>query len=562
MNNNNNYKGKVKNKIRIIPLGGLGEIGKNITAIEYKDEIVVIDCGISFPDADMYGVDLVIPDVTYLIENRDRVKGIFLTHGHEDHIGALPYILKQINIPVYGTRLTLGLVEYKLQEHGIVADCTLNVVKPGDIVKLEKLSVEFIRVSHSIADACSIAIHTPIGRIIHTGDFKIDYTPIDGEVIDLERFAKLGGQGVLLLMADSTNVERTGFTISEKVIGESLNKLFQKADGRIIVASFASNIHRIQQIANASISNGRKIAFSGRSMERISQVAMDLGYLHIPQESIITVAEIHNYPDEKVTIVTTGSQGEPLAALTRMASSSHRSIEIQKGDLIIISASPIPGNEKFIYNVINELFKKGANVIYNTTEEIHVSGHACQEELKLIHTLVRPKFFMPVHGEYRHLKQHAQLAEKMGMNPDNIFIGETGQILEVSQNECKFAGRVQTGAIMVDGLGVGDVGNIVLRDRKHLAEEGILTVVVTIERETYSILAGPDIITRGFVYMKESNELINEARDIVRKELEQCLDNKIKEWAVIKSCVRNALGQFLYIKTKRRPIIIPIIMEI
>ena len=560
--NNNNYKSKVKNKIRIIPLGGLGEIGKNITAIEYKDEIVVIDCGISFPDADMYGVDLVIPDVTYLLENRDKVKGIFLTHGHEDHIGALPYILKQINIPVYGTRLTLGLVEAKLQEHGILADCTLNVVKPGDIVKLEKLSVEFIRVSHSIADACSICIHTPIGRIIHTGDFKIDYTPIDGEVIDLERFAKLGGQGVLLLMADSTNVERPGFTISEKVIGESLNKLFQKADGRIIVASFASNIHRIQQIANASILVGRKIAFSGRSMERISQVAMDLGYLHIPVEAIITVAEIHNYPDEKVTIVTTGSQGEPLAALTRMASSSHRSIEIQKGDLIIISASPIPGNEKFIYNVINELFKRGANVIYNTTEEIHVSGHACQEELKLMHTLIRPKFFMPVHGEYRHLKQHAQLAEKIGMNPDNIFIGETGQILEVSQNECKFAGRVQTGAIMVDGLGVGDVGNIVLRDRKHLAEEGILTVVVTIERETYSILAGPDIITRGFVYMKESNELINEARDIVRKELEQCLDNKIKEWAVIKSCVRNALGQFLYIKTKRRPIIIPIIMEI
>ncbi|WP_264174310.1 ribonuclease J [Clostridium tagluense] len=559
---NNNYKSKVKNKIRIIPLGGLGEIGKNITAIEYKDEIVVIDCGISFPDADMYGVDLVIPDVTYLLENRDKVKGIFLTHGHEDHIGALPYILKQINVPVYGTRLTLGLVENKLQEHGIMADCTLNVVKPGDIVKLEKLSVEFIRVSHSIADACSIAIHTPIGRIIHTGDFKIDYTPIDGQVIDLERFAKLGGQGVLLLMADSTNVERTGFTISEKVIGESLNKLFQKADGRIIVASFASNIHRIQQIANASISVGRKIAFSGRSMERISQVAMDLGYLHIPEESIITVAEIHNYPDEKVTIVTTGSQGEPLAALTRMASSTHRSIEIQKGDLIIISASPIPGNEKFIYNVINELFKKGANVIYNTTEEIHVSGHACQEELKLIHTLVRPKFFMPVHGEYRHLKQHAQLAEKIGMDPANIFIGETGQILEVSQNECKFAGRVQTGAIMVDGLGVGDVGNIVLRDRKHLAEEGILTVVVTIERESYSILAGPDIITRGFVYMKESNELINEARDIVRKELEQCLNNKIKEWAVIKSCIRNALGQFLYIKTKRRPIIIPIIMEI
>jgi len=558
----NNYKKKVRNKIRIIPLGGLGEIGKNITVIEYKDEIVVIDCGISFPDADMYGVDLVIPDVTYLIENRDKVKGIFLTHGHEDHIGALPYILKQINVPVYGTQLTLGIVEGKLQEHGILAGCTLNVVKSGDIIKLDKLSVEFIRVNHSIADACSICIHTPIGRIIDTGDFKIDYTPIDGAIIDLERFAKLGGQGVLLLMCDSTNVERPGFNISEKVVGENLTKLFYNVKGRIIVASFASNVHRVQLIANASILNGRKIAFSGRSMEKISQVAMELGYLHIPQESIITVAELHNYPDDKVTIITTGSQGEPLAALTRMALSNHRNIQIQKGDLIILSASPIPGNEESIYNVINELFKKGATVIYNTTEDIHVSGHACQEELKLMHTLIRPKFFMPVHGEYRHLKQHAQLAEKMGMDPANIFLGETGQILEVSQNECTLAGRVQTGAIMVDGLGVGDVGNIVLRDRKHLAEEGILTVVVTIERETYSILSGPDIITRGFVYMKESNELINEAKDIVRKELEQCLDNKVKEWVVIKSRMRNALAEFLYLKTKRRPMIIPIIMEI
>ena len=559
---NNNYKNKPKNKIRIIPLGGLGEIGKNITAIEYKDEIIVIDCGISFPEVDMYGVDLVIPDITYLLDNKEKVKGIFLTHGHEDHIGALPYVLKQINIPVYGTRLTLGLVQNKLEEHGIISDCTLKVVKPSDIIKLEKLSVEFIRVSHSIADACAIAIHTPIGRIVHTGDFKIDYTPIDGEVMDLERFAKLGSQGVLLLMADSTNVERPGFTISEKVIGESLNKIFYKAEGRVIVASFASNIHRMQQIANASVMHGRKIAFSGRSMERISEVAMELGYLHIPAEAIIKVSEIHNYPDEKVTIITTGSQGEPMSALTRMASATHRSIEIQKGDLIIISASPIPGNQKLIYKVINELFKKGANVIYDTTEEIHVSGHACQEELKLIHTLVRPKYFMPVHGEFRHLRQHGLLAEKIGMDPANIFIAETGQILEVAPSEGRISGRVQTGAIMVDGLGVGDVGNIVLRDRKHLAEEGILTVVVTIERETYSIVAGPDIITRGFVYMKESNELITEAREIVRKELEKCLDNKIKEWAVIKSSIRNALGQFLYVKTKRRPIIIPIIMEI
>ncbi|MCB2293477.1 ribonuclease J [Clostridium algoriphilum] len=560
MNNNNKRKGK--NKIKIIPIGGLGEIGKNITVIEYKDEIVVIDCGISFPDSDMYGVDLVIPDVTYLIENKDKVKGIFLTHGHEDHIGALPYILKQINVPVYGAQLTLGLVEKKLQEHGILEECTLNVVNPGDVIKLDKLSVEFIRVNHSIADACAIAIHTPIGRIVHTGDFKIDYTPVDGKIIDLERFAKLGNQGVLLLMADSTNVERPGFNISEKAVGESLNKLFYKVKGRIIVASFASNIHRLQLIANASIRNGRKVAFSGRSMDRISEVAIELGYLNIPEDDIITVAELHNYPDDKVTIITTGSQGEPLAALTRMASSTHRSIQLQEGDLIILSSSPIPGNEKLIYHVINELFKKGVNVIYNTTDDIHVSGHACQEELKLMHTLVRPKYFMPVHGEYRHLKQHAQLAEELGMNCENIFIGDTGQILEVSQNECKLAGRVKTGAIMVDGLGIGDVGNIVLKDRKHLAEEGILTVVVTIQRETYSILAGPDIITRGFIYMKESNELIYEARDIVRKELERCLNNKIKEWSVIKSNIRNALGQFIYIKTKRRPIIIPIIMEI
>jgi len=559
---NNNYKKKVRNKIKIIPLGGLGEIGKNITVIEYKDEIVVIDCGISFPDADMYGVDLVIPDVTYLIENKDKVKGIFLTHGHEDHIGALPYVLKQINIPVYGTEFTLGIVENKLQEHGILEDCNLNVVKSGDIIKLDLLSVEFIRVGHSIADACAICIHTPIGRVIETGDFKIDFTPVDGKVIDLERFAKLGNQGVLLLMCDSTNVERPGVNISEKVVGETLNELFFNVKNRIIVATFASNIHRVQQIANAAILNGRKIAFSGRSMEKISAIAIELGYLEIAEENIITVAELKNYPDNKVTIVTTGSQGEQLAALTRMAFGTHRSIQIQNDDLVILSASPIPGNEKAIYNVINELFKRGANVIYNTTEDIHVSGHACQEDLKLMHTLVKPKFFMPVHGEYRHLMQHAQLAEKLGMDPQNIFIGETGQILEVTQKECTLVGKVKTGAIMVDGLGVGDVGNVVLRDRKHLAEEGIVTVVVTIKRETFSILAGPDIITRGFVYMKESNALIYEAREIVTKELKDCLENEIKEWSVIKARIKNALAEFLYIKTKRRPMIIPIIMEI
>jgi ribonuclease J len=555
-------KSKVKNKIKIIPLGGLGEIGKNITVIEYKDEIIVIDCGISFPGADMYGVDLVIPDATYLVENKDKVKGFFLTHGHEDHIGALPYILKQINVPVYGTCLTLGLVKNKLEEHNILSDCELNVVKPGSVIKVGDISVEFIRNSHSIADSCSLAIHTPIGRIVHTGDFKIDYTPIDGEIMDLERFARLGKQGVLLLLADSTNVERPGYTISEKVIGESLNRIFDKADGRVIVATFATNIHRLQQIANSAILHGRKIAFSGRSMERISKVAMELGYLHIPEGTIIEIDQIHKYPSEKITVMTTGSQGEPMSALTRIAAGTHRSIQITKGDLVIISASPIPGNEKCISNVINELFKRGAEVIYDALEEVHVSGHACQEELKLIHTLVKPKYFMPVHGEYRHLIQHGMLAEKLGMDRSNIFIGETGQVLEINSKEARVAGKVQTGSIMVDGLGVGDVGNIVLRDRRLLSQDGILTVVVTIEKASYSIAAGPDIITRGFVYVKESDGLIYEARDIVRSEVEKCLDNKTINWIAMKTSIRNSLGQFLYAKTKRRPIIMPIIMEV
>ncbi|MEG0773074.1 ribonuclease J [Clostridium sp.] len=555
-------KSKVKNKIKIIPLGGLGEIGKNITVIEYKEEIIVIDCGISFPGADMYGVDLVIPDATYLVENKDKVKGFFLTHGHEDHIGALPYILKQINVPVYGTCLTLGLVKNKLEEHNILTDCELNVVKPGSVIKVGDISVEFIRNSHSIADSCSLAIHTPIGRIVHTGDFKIDYTPIDGEIMDLERFARLGKQGVLLLLADSTNVERPGYTLSEKVIGESLNRIFDKASGRVIVATFATNIHRLQEIANSAISHGRKIAFSGRSMERISKVAMELGYLHIPEGAIIEIDQIHKYPSEKITVMTTGSQGEPMSALTRIAAGTHRSIQITKGDLVIISASPIPGNEKCISNVINELFKRGAEVIYDALEEVHVSGHACQEELKLIHTLVKPKYFMPVHGEYRHLIQHGMLAERLGMDKANIFIGETGQVLEINSKEARVAGKVQTGSIMVDGLGVGDVGNIVLRDRRLLSQDGILTVVVTIEKASYSIAAGPDIITRGFVYVKESDGLIYEARDIVRSEVEKCLDNKTINWIAMKTSIRNSLGQFLYAKTKRRPIIMPIIMEV
>ncbi|WP_315118165.1 ribonuclease J [uncultured Clostridium sp.] len=553
---------KSESSIKIIPLGGLGEIGKNITAIEYKDEIIVIDCGISFPDEEMYGVDLVIPDISYLLENSNKVKGIFLTHGHEDHVGSLPYILKQLNVPVYGTRLTLGIVENKLKEHGIDSDCELNTVKVGDTIKAGELDIEFIRVTHSIADSCAMAIHTPVGIILHTGDFKIDYTPIDGAVMDLERISSLGKEGILLLMADSTNVERPGHTISEKAIGETLTRIFSNAIGRVIVATFASNIHRMQQIIDASLKYGRKVTFSGRSMENISQLAMELGYLHIPEGHIITVDEINNYPNEQITIITTGSQGEPMSALARIAFSTHRKIAIEPKDLFIISASPIPGNEKLISRVVNQLYKKGADVIYEDLEEVHVSGHAYQEELKLIHTLVHPKFFMPVHGEYRHLRHHANLAKKLGMEESDVFILETGEVLELSSEEAQISGRVPTGAVFVDGLGVGDVGNIVLRDRKHLAQDGMITIVATIERESYNIIAGPDIITRGFVYAKESEDLINESKEIVRRELENCLDNRIIEWYVLKANMKKSLEKFLYEKTKRRPIILPIIMEV
>ncbi|MBU3207437.1 ribonuclease J [Clostridium algidicarnis] len=552
----------MENSVKVIPLGGLGEIGKNITAIEYKDEIMVIDCGVSFPDEDMYGVDLVIPDVKYLVDNSEKVKGIFLTHGHEDHIGALPYILKQINVPVYGTNLTLGIVKNKLKEHNILSDCDLHVVEAGDIVELQDLKVEFIRNTHSIADSCCIAVHTPVGVIFHTGDFKIDFTPIDGLVMDLERISALGKQGVLLLLADSTNVERAGHTISEKAIGDTLTRILSNAKGRVIVATFASNIHRMQQIVNASIKFGRKVAFSGRSMENISELAMELGYLHIPEGQVITLDQMKKYPNEQVTIITTGSQGEPMAALTRIAFGTHRKIEIEPKDLFIISASPIPGNVKMINKVINQLFKKGAGVIYEDLEEVHVSGHAYRDELKLIHALIRPKYFMPVHGEYRHLRHHTKLAQGLGMDEKNTFILETGEVLEVSKKEAKISGKVHTGSVFVDGLGVGDVGNVVLRDRKYLSQDGMLTIVVTIEKESFSIIAGPDIITRGFVYVKESDALINEAKEIARRELENCLDNKVVEWYILKVNMKKAVEKFLYEKTKRRPIILPIIMEI
>lgn len=551
-----------KEHLRVIPLGGLGEIGKNITAIEYEDEIMVIDCGISFPDEDMYGIDLVIPDIKYLLDKKDKVKGLFLTHGHEDHIGAIPYILKQINMPIYGTKLTIGLVESKLKEHNMLSKSNLNSIVPGEIINLNKLSIEFIRVTHSIAESCALAIHTPIGIVLHTGDFKIDYTPIDGKVMDLNKIAQLGQEGILLLMADSTNVERAGHSLSEKIIGETLNRIISNAKGRVIIATFASNIHRMQQIADASMMCDRKIVFSGRSMENISSVAMELGYLHIPKESIIGIEDLNRYPSDKITIITTGSQGEPMAGLARIAYESHRHISIEKDDLFIISASPIPGNDKLVSRVINQLFRKGVDVIYEDLEEIHVSGHAYKEELKLIHTLSKPKYFMPVHGEYRHLKHHSDLALKLGMDKSNVFTLETGQVLEMSKDKAIANEKVHTGVVFVDGIGVGDVGNIVLRDRRDLAKDGMVTIVVVIDKQNYSIVSGPDIITRGFIYAKDSEDLINKIKDIAKEEIEDCLGNNILEWQVLKSRVRKSVDQLIYHKTKRRPSVFPIIMEV
>ena len=550
------------NSIKVIPLGGLDEIGKNITAFEYNNEIIVVDCGAAFPDTDMYGVDLIIPDISYLLTNSKKVKGIFLTHGHEDHIGALPYILKQLNVPIYGTSLTIVLVKAKLIEHDMLNDCTLNIVEDGEIVDIGKIKVEFIRATHSIAGACSLAIHTPLGIILHTGDFKIDYTPIDGRIMDLQRIGELGKEGILLLMADSTNVERKGHTISEKSIGETFMRIFNNVKGRIIVATFASNIHRMQQIIDASVNYGRKIVFSGRSMERISEVAKDLGYLHIPDGFTVSLDDIDKYENNKITIITTGSQGEPMAALARIAFSTHRKIKVEKNDMYIISASPIPGNGKMVSKVINELFKQGANVIYEDLEDVHVSGHAYREELKLIHTLAREKYFVPVHGEYRHLKHHKDLAKSLGIDGNNIFILQTGDVFKITEDGAKKEQRIRTGNVYVDGIGVGDVGNIVLRDRRNLAQDGMITIVVAIETDSHEIMAGPDIITRGFVYAKESEELIQEIKDISSEQVESCLDKNIFEWYVIKANIKQSVERLIYEKTKRRPSIFPVIMEI
>lgn len=548
--------------VKIIPLGGVGEIGKNITAIEVNNEIIVVDCGVAFPDEEMYGVDLIIPDITYLLQNKDKVKGFFITHGHEDHIGAIPYILKQLNVPIYGTKLALAIIENKLREHDLVETSNLISVDPGSKVELESVSVEFIQSTHSIAESCCLAIKTPVGVIFHTGDFKIDLTPIDDKVIDIDRISTIGKEGVILLMADSTNVERSGYTMSEKSIGNTFNRIFRGAKGRIIVATFASNIHRMQQIINASIENNRRVAFSGRSMENISKVAFDLGYLNIPEGMLIEIDDINNYSNENITIITTGSQGEPMAALARIAFGNHRKIKIESDDLFIISASPIPGNDKLISKVINQLFKKGVDVIYEDLEEVHVSGHAYREELKLMHRLIKPKYFMPVHGEYRHLKHHKDLAIGLGMESKDIFMLDRGEVLEINDSSARISGKVTTGTVLVDGLGVGDVGTLVLRDRKHLAQDGLVNIVVTIEKESYSIIAGPDIITRGFVYVKESEDLIKELKQIATDELQNCLDDKILEWYLIKTNVKKALERYIYDKTKRRPTIIPIIMEI
>ena len=551
-----------KAKVKIIPLGGVNEIGKNLTAIEYKNDIVVIDCGLKFPDEDMFGIDLVIPDITYLIKNKEKVSGIFLTHGHEDHIGALPYVLKQLNVPVYGTKLTLGIVETKLKEHGLLSSTELIRVKPRDVIRLNSVSVEFIKTNHSIADSVAIAVHTPLGVVLHTGDFKIDYTPIDGELMDFARFAELGKKGVLVMMADSTNVEKQGYTKSERIVGESLTIIFGKTKGRIIIATFASNIHRIQQIIDAATVYGRKVAVSGRSMENIINVAIELGYIEVAENTLVPIDAINKYNNDQIVIITTGSQGEPMSALSRMASAEHKKVNIVEGDTIIISATPIPGNEKLVSKIVNQLFKKGAEVIYGSAENIHVSGHACQEELKLMQTLIKPKNFIPVHGEYRHLKQHGELAIKLGLNPKNVVIPEVGNIIEVNRSGIRKSGTVISGQIFVDGLGVGDVGNIVLRDRKHLSQDGILTVVVTLSKDNKTIVAGPDIISRGFVYVRESEGLIDEAREIVRNTLLECEEKNITDWATLKSNVRDELRSYLYEKTKRKPMILPIIMEI
>ena len=547
-------------KLKVIPLGGLEQIGMNITVFEYGETIIVVDCGLAFPEDDMLGIDLVIPDISYLKDNIDRVRAFIITHGHEDHIGALPYVLREINVPVYGTRLTMALIESKLREHNLLELTERHVVRFLDKVTLGDLTVEFIKTNHSIADACALAIHSPVGVIVHTGDFKVDYTPVYGDAIDLVRFAELGSRGVLALMCDSTNAERPGFTNSEKTVGKTFDSIFSDyASSRILVATFASNVDRVQQIINSAYKYGRKVVIEGRSMINIIETARELGYISIPENTLIDVEMLSSYPSEKTVIITTGSQGENMAALNRIATNIHKKISISPGDVVIFSSNPIPGNEKPVSKVINELSAKGADVIFQDT---HVSGHACEEEIKLIYTLVKPRYSIPVHGEFRHLKAQAKIAESLGMKREDIFVLNSGQVLEFDEKGARINGEVKTGAVFVDGLGVGDVGNVVLRDRQHLAEDGIMIIVLTLEKDSARLLAGPDIVSRGFVYVRESDEIMEEARWLVEKELVRLLEKEVTDWGRLKSAMKDALSGYIWKKMKRRPMILPIIMEV
>ncbi|MCI9174763.1 MAG: ribonuclease J [Lachnospiraceae bacterium] len=547
-------------KLKIIPLGGLEQIGMNITAFEYEDSIIVVDCGLAFPEDDMLGIDLVIPDTTYLKNNIEKVKGFFITHGHEDHIGAIPYVLRDINVPIYATKLTIGIIDNKLKEHNMLSKVKRKVVKYGQHINLGCFRVEFIKTNHSIQDAAALAIYSPAGIVVHTGDFKVDYTPVFGDAIDLQRFGEIGKKGVLALMCDSTNSERPGFTNSERTVGKTFDNIFaDHPNTRIIIATFASNVDRVQQIINSAYKFGRKVVVEGRSMVNIISTATELGYLQIPENTLIDIEQLKNYPDEQTVLITTGSQGESMAALSRMAASLHKKITIKPGDTIIFSSNPIPGNEKAVSNVINELFMKGAEVIF---QDAHVSGHACREEIKLIYSLVKPKYAVPVHGEYRHLRAHATIAEELGFSKDNIFVLSSGNVLELDENGAEITGQVPVGTVLVDGLGVGDVGNIVLRDRQHLAEDGIIIVVMTLESGSGQVLAGPDIVSRGFVYVRGAESLMDEARKLLDETMDYCMDKNITDWGRIKTEIKDELGEFVWKKTKRRPMIMPIIMEV
>ena len=555
-----NLKRESNSKLKIIPLGGLEQIGMNITAFEYEDSIIIVDCGLAFPEDDMLGIDLVIPDITYLRDNIKKVKGFVITHGHEDHIGALPYVLKDMNLPVYATKLTMGIIENKLKEHNLLRSTRRKVVRHGQSINLGQFRIEFIRTNHSIQDAAALAIYSPAGTVVHTGDFKVDYTPVFGDAIDLQRFAEIGKKGVLAMMSDSTNAERPGFTMSERTVGKTFDQIFaEHRNTRIIIATFASNVDRVQQIINSAYKYDRKVVVEGRSMVNIISTASELGYLHIPDKTLIEIDQLKNYPDEKTVLITTGSQGESMAALSRMAADIHKKVTIKPGDTVIFSSNPIPGNEKAVSRVINELSQKGADVIF---QDAHVSGHACQEELKLIYSLLKPQYAIPVHGEYRHLKANAKLAESLGIPKENIFIIHSGDVLALDEKEAKVIDKVHTGAILVDGLGVGDVGNIVLRDRQHLAEDGILIVVLTLEKRTNQLLAGPDIVSRGFVYVRESESLMEEARQVLQEALEKCLTNRNADWSRIKLVIRDTMNEFIWKRTKRKPMILPIIMDV